>query len=528
MAARDSRDIFFIVSQWCHYPMQLKQFRVSLPVLLSLFSISVLMWLLWTTLQVSIVRYFDADELAYLHWAHNVYSGALPYRDFLFFVPPGFLYALAVLYIFVNGTAVLVAGRVFSFLILTGIVVVTCWMFWRIRNSWAAWFVGVVLIALPLPADKLLEIRPDNLAMFLSLLGLACILEGFSHNKHVFVWGAGGLLYGLSLLTLPKTLPQVVVSVILIVVWVYWEKEHKSDRIRSLMWFIGGLLIPMGVFGMLYAMLLGNSEHLTTMWYSLTTLPFEVGRLGEMFGMRPDLFFYPNSIYYGTEGWNTAILVNHLLWLTGLLTGCVRLVTPALLQGKRGIFPELLIAGTWFFYVLMFMYGYPLRHAQYLIPIAIFVAWFVADFVNSMWVYASRTRTGSRVFAVFFMAGLAGLSLVQSEVATSKLLMTNHEDKAVVERVLHIVPKGAFVFDLVGSTLYYKDPYYVCCVPYGQWSTYQSRPLPSLPEALERTNTQFIYQGRLMRTTTLPEADQAYIRTHFIPYQTDPSLLIRK
>lgn len=507
--------------------MQLKQFRVWLPVFFSLLSVSLLLWFLWGVLQVSLVRYFDADELAYLHWAHNVYSGALPYRDFLFFVPPGFLYVLAILYAFAHGIGVLVAGRVISFLIFLGIVSVTCWIFWRMRGSWAAWLAGVLLVVLPLPADKFLEIRPDNLAMLLVLLGLALLLEGFISPKRLFIWGMGGLFYGLSLLVLPKTLPQVVVSGILILSWVYWDKEQVKNRLRAFRWFVGGLCIPLGVFGVLSIILLGSRQHLITMWYSLTVLPFEVGRIGQMYGMRPDLFFYPNSIYYGSGGWNAVIVTNHVLWLIGLLMGCIRMVTPALSEGRKGMFRELLLAAVWFSYVIMFMYGYPLRHAQYLIPIAIFVAWFTADFVNTLWQYASRNRFGSIVFAVCLLAGFSGLFIIHETVTTQKLLMTNDEDKAVIERVLTIIPKDAYVFDLVGSTLHYKDPYYVCCVPYGQWSRYQSRPLPSLPEALEKTNTQFIYQGRLMRTTTLPEADNAYIRAHFMPYKDDPSLLIR-
>ena len=45
--------------------------------------------------QLSIFRYFDMDEYAYLSWATHLSQGNIPYVDFFYGVLPGFLWFLA-------------------------------------------------------------------------------------------------------------------------------------------------------------------------------------------------------------------------------------------------------------------------------------------------------------------------------------------------------------------------------------------------------------------------------------------------
>lgn len=483
--------------------------------------------MVWWKFRLGIIRYFDADEMAYLHWAHNVFAGRIPYLDFLSYVPPGFLYVLAPLFWFVGGTSILVAGRIFAFVVFTGIIASVILLFWQVRKSWLALIAGVFLAFVPLPSDKFLEVRPDNLAMLFVLVGMAFHIDAMGYGGKRRSWFWAGVLYTASLLILPKTLPQVAVSLLVTSAWCVWgDGKRFRERGRAVLSFVMGLGIPVVIFGVWITAVVRNFHQLDTIVYSLTKLPLEVNRIGEIFPMQPDLFFYPNSTYYGAGGWNMGIITNHLIWLVGLSVGAIRLVTPFVPNGRKGVWAELLIAGSFVAYIATFIYGYPMRHAQYLIPVAVFVAFYAADLMNILWVAFSDRRVYRMVFAVGFLGCLLFLNHINGSVNGPKLAFTNAEDMYALQYVLATIPRNAYVFDMVGSTIYYKDSYYVSGVPFGQWEQYLSRPLPSLRGALEQTKTKYVYQGRLGRVEGLLPIDSAYIRDQFTP-SVNAELLIR-
>lgn len=507
--------------------MRLTQFRVPLAKILGLFSFGLLLLLLWSRLDSSLMRYFDADELAYLHWAHNVFSGHLPYRDFLLYAPPGFLYVLAPMYAFVEGQVVLFVGRTVAFVLYVMTAGAMSYLFWQVRKSWVAVLAAALFVFLPLPQDKLMEIRPDTLAVLLALLGLICEIDAIRLPRRYWMFTLSGLLYGASLLVLQKTLPQVVVSSVVLFAWMFLGEESVWHRKRAFISFVAGGVISFGMFVFWVAFVFRDWTVVDTVVYSLTKLPFEVNRIGEVFGMQADLFFYPNTVYYGLPGWSVGLVANHICWFIGLMAGSIRFVSPFVAHGKKGVWQEMLIAGTWLSYILSFLYGYPLRHAQYLIPIAVFVAFYAADVVLVAWNYLNQRQEGRFVFILGFAALCIGIWNVNGQINMPKLMLTNDEDVRILNRAIAMIPKGAYVLDLVGSTIYFADPYYVCCVPFGQWEPYLSRPLPDLPSTLERTHTRYIYQGRLGRVSTLSAANQAYIRAHYRSESADNSLLVR-
>lgn len=507
--------------------MRQKQFRALLPILVRVLSYALLVFFFWTRWKLSLIRYFDADELAYLHWAHNVFLGVLPYRDFLLYVPPGFLYVLSPIFAFFHGAHVLIASRVIAFCIFVAISTVISLIFWRVRQSGAALWVAIFLVFLPVPADKLLEIRPDNLAVLFSLIGLLYHMEALRGSKQGSSWTWAGFWYGLSLMILPKTLPQIAVAFLVTLLWAFWTEVSRNERFRSVRRFVLGAAVPIVVFLLWILWLFGDTHGIETIIYSLTKLPFEVNRIGEIYPISPWQFFYPNATYYGAPGWNAGLMINHGIWMVGLLVGSVRLVTPFIAGGKKGAWGELLIAGSMMAHVVTFLYGYPMRHAQYLIPIAVFVAFYAADGLLVLRNALIRHKAGRFVIAAGVVVAFFGLIDISSRVNSPKMRLTNHEDVSVLENALVTIPKNAYVLDLVGSTIYFRDSYAVCCVPFGQWEPYLSRALPSLADRLEVTQTQYVYQGRLGRLTTLREADQAYIRAHFSPHAGDSSLLVR-
>lgn len=499
-------------------------------IILGIVTGATLLYLLWWKWQLGLNRYFDADELAYLHWAHNVFGGSRPYLDFFFYVPPGFLWFLAPMFAFFGGIEPLTVSRVIAFGIFVGICIVSGLVLGNLRGFkgiwrnvlWMVLLPGIILSFLPLPADKMLEIRPDNLAILLAMLGMLLqmiALERSTKNQPrsnrgqslaLKWWVGSGVLYGLSLFVLPKTLPQVGVALMVTLL---------SARSSFGMLLAGMVLafVPFGLWTFLQAHTWADFD---TIMYSLTTLPLEVNRIGEIFYMQPDLFFYPNATYYGVGGWSRGLMANHAIWLVGLMIGVWRLFTPYVSShdGKNGAGKELLVAGSLVAYIVTFMYGYPLRHAQYLIPIAVFVSLYAADGLLALYNGVQRWRWGGVARAVGYLVLCLCIWQIHSEVNVPKLAWTNAEDKRILQTAVQTIPKDSYVFDLVGATLYFKDPYYVCCLPFGQYDPYLSRPLPPLIDALERTETKYIYEGRLGRIDTLEDVDKSYLYKNFSSY----------
>ena len=467
--------------------------------------------LLWQKLQLGLVRYFDVDELAYLHWAHNLFTGQLPYRDFLFYIPPGFLYILAPLFWIAHGAAILTAGRVVAFVIFCAITTLVCLLFWQVRRNWLALVAGILVVFLPIPADKFLELRPDNLAMALFLGGMVCEVAWFQGRRRAAVWS--GLLYGISLMILPKTLPGVAVASFLALF--YGFRRHGAD-------YIAGLVIPFVLFGVWIIGVARSWGDWSMIIYSLTRLPLEVNKLGTIFWTGPDLFFYPNGLLYGSSGLGAGLLWNHAVWIFGLLVWVVRLMTPFTPRGKKGIWTELLIAGSLLVFTASFLFEYLMRNEQYLIPIAIFVAFYASDGLTFFWQASSgRFRTAS--FIVFLMLFWA-IYRVNTDITRVKMSVTDTAAVETLRTALTVIPKGAYVFDLTGATIYFRDPYYVSAVPFEQWEQFLSRPLPPLIPTLEATRTRYVYVGN--RLDTLSPEHQEYIKNNFIPLSD--TLLVRK
>ncbi|MCX6791665.1 MAG: hypothetical protein NT149_01345, partial [Candidatus Gottesmanbacteria bacterium] len=123
-----------------------------------------LVYLLWWRGMVSTTRFFDVDEFSYMHWTAQVARGQHMYTDFFSYFTPGFMWVFAPIY-WIYGVSVNVfsAARGVSFVIFLGILGSLGYVF-GITRGWKWAILPVIILAfLPMPYDKFLEIRPDNL-----------------------------------------------------------------------------------------------------------------------------------------------------------------------------------------------------------------------------------------------------------------------------------------------------------------------------------------------------------------------------
>jgi len=270
-----------------------------------------------------------------------------------------------------------------------------------------------------------------------------------------------------------------------------------------MLWYIFGGLVPV-ILLFLWAIFQGGVGE---MWYSLMRLPMEVSKLGALFSVGKSQLFYPNDVYYGTYGWHSGVVVNLLLWVIGI--GGAALL---LFRKEWGTF---LVASAAILSYLFYFYITPLRFAQYLIGSAPFVAIISALGIDAIY---ERVRRSSIGLIFFFLGRLAlGYILFSSFQAVNepKKNFINSDSVAMREWFEKNVSKDTPVLDMVGLLFYFPQPYYACCVPFGQYAPYLSQPFPSILESLQKDNIQVIYQGGLGRADSLSPNARTYIKEHF-------------
>lgn len=480
-----------------------KQFRTLLIVMLLT---ALLGYLLVWRYRVSATRLFDVDEFSYLHWTAQVARGERPYVDFFSYFTPGFMWAFAPVF-WISGVSaqVFTAGRTVSFVIFLGILGSLGYLF-GVTRGWRWALLPIVILAfLPMPYDKFLEIRPDNLATLLAVLGVIGEIRGIRGKKKIW-WLVSGLAYSASLFVLVKTLPIVAVGVLIALL----------ASPKKFVFFLLGLLGPWILFFFGAAI----AGHFGVVWYSLTTLPFEVSKSAVNYFMEANLFFYPNGWFYGLPaqagGITSGLIVNHAIWIVALVVGAYRLVTPIRDGKKDHMYIELLVAGIFFVSVAAYVKFFPLKHSQYLVPIAVFVAYYAADALGSFFDRLIQAG-GFASFGIVFLGFAYVLVVVTLGVNILKLKASMGGQLNEISQLLRVVPLTARVVDLEGRMVFWPDGYPISSVPFDGFLSYVSRPPPPLNEYLAKQPADYIYDGDSGRLATLTAENLSFIRAHFAP-----------
>lgn len=491
-----------------------------------------LLYLFSWKLRLGIGRYFDVDEFAHLHWSYNFFRGMRPYTDFFDIFPPFFLFLMYPFWsILGNAISVLIEVRVFMFVLF----VVLCGIIFHLaRRKWGsvAALVGIVTFSfLPIPADKFLEIRPDLPAIVLSFLGIVFFVRGICRIRKLQDNSIGqyspffvsGLLYGSGMGFVPKTMFFVPGAILTFVYLWILLKEKRKILLQSLIWASIGLFIPFFII-LVSTILFGDPVGAFLLMTKVS--PTVQKALSEVFNhsfyMFPSLFFHQNQTYYGIGGYPLQYWVNFSIWIGISVWACVRMVgfLDEETVYERAI--NLLIITSFLFNFAAFTLYYPMKHAQYLMTLAPFVGYYFADFWNSLGGIFKRRRVPlfyPLVTIMFFILAYQCAIMIN----VPKIAWGNEQTYNDLRKLAASIPPDSYVFDLTGQTLVFKDPFYICCLPYGQYID-KLPMLPSLPESFEKTNTQYVVNNRL---DALPPSDQAYIKSHYPRVILDGLLLTK-
>ena len=507
-----------------------------------------IIFLIWR-FKLGITRYFDIDEFAHLHWGYSLFIGERPYTDFFYLFPPFFLYVISSLIaVWGRSVTMLLSARILIFTASAGSAFIILQLGKKMRSLSFGLLAAIVFIFLPLPSDKLLEIRPDNIAIFLALLGLYLFILGEEKQRKKYLFFSG-LCYSVSLGIVPKTVFFLIPPMLVLGYKFYHSViptepvrlvsggiSRDSSTSRRTVWCVSSLgmtlksdAIPF-VLGALPAILLliglmmtyGNPSFAI---YSMTRMSSAVTTsLGSKFYMRPDLFFYPNDTYYGFPNYNLSYLTNLIIYISAAIFAVFRAVSSLSHTDKNKCIREFLVSGSFFANLYAFVFVYPLKHAQYLIPLAPFIAFYFAD----LWFAILQIFKGEKLRKILILCALFYILFAGSKIYEKKIHWGNQPTLDKVKNLLNVIPAKEPVFDLTGESVFFPNGYYFCCVPYGQYEEALLFNLPNLERIMKMKNAKYIYTGQYERLNILPAIQTKYIRENFVNLWPDGSLLIRK
>ncbi|MBI3955740.1 hypothetical protein HY339_00635 [Candidatus Gottesmanbacteria bacterium] len=434
-------------------------------------------------LHLALTRFFDPDEFAHLHWAWLIAKGQLPYKDFFYYLTPGFSWILSLFHTIIgDSTNVLIASRLFLFMVygLNAAIVY--------RLSKGSLMAVLIFLTFPLTLDKTIDVRPD---MVMLLLYFASMMV-----KNSFL---SGVLFGASVLMLPKIIFALPALVFL--------RSHPAKQGETLKKFLAGVVF----IGILFLGYLRVNNLIGQFLTSITKDSFAV--TGGKISFSPLLLLTPYPLIYVTKGGvSLPWAVNTAIWIAGT-TGLWILLKK---RESMGIFWALFIAGN-----ILFVFLFPVPYVQYFLPLSV-AASVLAGYALGMKNYELRIKNKGTTLSVFFLHSLFLILTSSSFFLQYRERVApgaeNAEQLQVIRDVLAVTKPNETIYDMVGSYVFRPDGYFICCHPYGEFANKLAHPPPALRESLTRRQTKFLVMDRVgFVFWQSPEPDKTFLLTHYLP-----------
>lgn len=427
---------------------------------------------------MSIIRFFDPDEFAHLHWTYLLLQGDIPYKDiFIYHIPIFQLFLIPIIALPPSPTLLLVSRIVMFFLL--GVLLL-CIYILSVKitgNKRVGLLAALIASTFPIIFDKLIEIRPDTLMM---VLLLTSILLVWKTKKHTSIF-LSGMCFGLSILTLPKVLFALPAIVYLI-----------GFSIPALVPFFVGLFIPAGIFA-IYLMYLGIAPLALHAILDLSRLILVERTFSAWMGFIP----WP-SVYVDHGNISLPWIVSTGYWILGV----IGLFYVWRISRRATVFFLL-----YFLFGLITLFQFPSPHTQYHIPLAILVSITAAVVINTL----PKALLALSLVTILISFGMQYHIRIKND-------NTNYEQLAVISDMLNISKPDETVFDMVGSYVFRPDGFPICCHRYGAFLDKLNPPPPLLREELVVRKTKFIILDRSgFSLWVTPPDDLAFLAKSYLP-----------
>ncbi len=465
---------------------------------------------------VAIVRFFDPDEFAHLHWAWLMAQGKLPYRDFFFYATPLFQWFLFPLFKLPPSDLVLLLARLWEFALY---LINVCYIFRITQLVTKSYIVPalsiLIFVTFPMTFDKTIDIRPDFLMLLPYLIAIERLLAWpVLTIKRVLTVG---LFFGSSFLIFFKIIYALPAAILLLgfkrhslTVYPEFAEGQESvlqDVAKTLIIFSLGFLLPIGLF--LVYLFTNNLQALA--WNTFTHTQFVVNTGKQTFSLFATLSPWP-LVYVSKGGISIPWLVNMGVWISAI-GGIVILWK----QHK----PFALFSACFAFPAVLFLVFFPAPYVQYFIPLSAIASILSAISIQNL---EYRMQNIERKFRFiiphslfFILYSLFLFSFFLQYRDRISPASNNEEQLGVIRDVLAISKPTDTFYDMVGSYVFRPDGYFICCHPYAEFVDKLKAKPPTLPQSLISNNTHFLILDRTGQSLWKPKKeDLDFLKANFI------------
>ncbi|MEK7544027.1 MAG: glycosyltransferase family 39 protein [Patescibacteria group bacterium] len=484
-------------------------------------------------LHLAITRAFDPDEFAYLHWTWLITHGYIPYRDFFFYILPGFPWFLSP-FLALTGDSVnfLIASRILM-CIMYGLC---AWMVYqmtkKITDTIPALLATLIFLTFPVTIDKTIDVRPDMVMLLLYFGNVLLLFQPQKVRPFEAKILLSGVMFGASVIVFPKIIFGLPAVLYLLLFQNFIRPPlalrnsgltAKGVALKILLpWFIGVGLVGLGFLGYL-----GVNNLIPQAITSITkdALAVTIGKGG----FSPLLLLSPYPLIYLTQGGvSLPWAVNTGVWISGIIGLALLFFHPNQVSSvpdtcpsnkRMGLFWILFIGGN-----ILFVAIFPVPYVQYLLPLSV-----AASVLGGYTLSVIPGLTRNPVPNLRWIPAFAGMTipvLLLSSVFLQYRERTapgagNSEQLQVIRDVLKITKPNESVYDMVGSYVFRPDGYFICCHPYAEFGQLlASRPglERELRESLIARQTKFLVMDRVgfVFWKSL-DADKAFLLTNYLP-----------
>lgn len=458
-------------------------------------------------LHLSLIRYFDADEFAYMHWAWLLAQGKLPYRDFFFYSTPTYPLLLTPIFLFPAHENLLLITRLSQLImtLLTGLIIYKISR--TIVSSFAFCLMPYALfLVFPMILDKTTDIRPDTLMTLTYLVAVYLMITKGGEGR--IFWA--GFWAGLSLVIFPKMIFGLPALGFLLLTLRKWrlDKQSWAHTLKDVLKFCAGFSLPVLVLAG-YLMTNGLMPQFIT---SITKYSVIVNSGKLPFNFLTGLSPWP-LVYLDRGGISWPWMVNTILWLLSI---------PGLLilfkkNTRLAIFIVLYFTGG-----IVFLYLFPAPYIQYFIPLVPFISILAGlNYCQLPKIPGIQRIPGIDLLMIISSICLLLISFFEQYQVRVRAENTNREQLTVVRNVLIISQPSDTFYDMVGSYVFRPDGYFICCHPYAEFAPSLPVKIFSLRESLEKNKTKYLIMDRTGLLFWKPKIeDLEYLKDNFVasPY----------
>lgn len=196
-------------------------------------------------------RLYDADEFEHAHDAWCLFKGMLPYRDFFEHHTPWYYFFLAPFFRWFRVDQSLDSARSFLTLarglsvalaLLSLVIVVALGRAWESRR--AGLVAGLLLVSQPVWFEKMVEIRPDVLALPFYVGALTALWRGLAREPDRKWFGAAGLALGGAIMCTQKMLFVLPGLTLGLGLWLLLAGPKPRARVAALAMLVAGTALP--------------------------------------------------------------------------------------------------------------------------------------------------------------------------------------------------------------------------------------------------------------------------------------------